>query len=138
MPIGTVTPPADTVTATALPATDVPAFTDNAVPAPPCKPFPATEVANSVAVIPAAETFNPEELTDNVEPLSLIANAALDAVEDVVPSVVRIIPPDVKTFSIKAPGIVNSTSTKIDRQYVRRLRQTCSVRNYVCGRNVYP
>ena len=40
----------------------------NAVPAPPAKPAPATEVAIWVAVIPASATLTPLAPTDNVEP----------------------------------------------------------------------
>jgi hypothetical protein len=51
-------------------------FTLRAVPPPPAKPSPATEVFNCVAVIPASATFTPEAPTVNVEPSACTATEA--------------------------------------------------------------
>ena len=53
-------------------------LTLNAVPAPPAKPAPATELAIWVAVIPASATLTPPDPTDNVEPSASTATVAVE------------------------------------------------------------
>ena len=50
----------------------------SAVPAPPAKPSPATEVAIWVAVIPASATLTPPDPKDRVEPSSSTVTEAGD------------------------------------------------------------